>query len=63
MTITTSSGLGWAPHAPRQDAALTDPACALSPQHELVVLARRESEAAARLIQLRYRRKASGTKD
>jgi len=44
------------------NAALTDPACALSPQHELVVLARRESEAAARLIQLRYRRKASGTK-
>jgi pyrroloquinoline quinone biosynthesis protein E len=39
------------------DAALTDPACALSPHHELVVLARRESSTSRAPIPLVYRRK------
>lgn len=42
--------------------ALTDPACALSPQHALVVLARRESASVGRPVELRYRRKTSGAK-
>jgi pyrroloquinoline quinone biosynthesis protein E len=41
------------------NAALTDPACALSPHHELVVLARRESSSALPLVPLRYRRKGN----
>ncbi len=44
------------------NASLTDPACALSPRHDLVVLARRESDAATGLVPLRYRRKVSATK-
>jgi pyrroloquinoline quinone biosynthesis protein E len=39
------------------DAALTDPACALSPQHELIVLARRESAPTRAPVPLVYRRK------
>jgi hypothetical protein len=39
------------------DAALTDPACALSSQHELIVLARRESAPTRAPVPLIYRRK------
>ena len=39
------------------NAALTDPACALSPHHDLVVLARRASGGALVPVPLRYRRK------
>jgi len=41
------------------NAALTDPACALSPHHHLVVLARRASTEPAAGLALRYRRKKS----
>lgn len=44
------------------NAAQTDPACALSPQHELIVLARRASGEARPNVSLRYRRKGSETK-
>jgi pyrroloquinoline quinone biosynthesis protein E len=43
------------------DAALTDPACALSPRHDLVALARRESGGALAPVPLRYRRKGNAT--
>lgn len=43
------------------DAAATDPACALSPQHELIVLARRESSATRAPVPLVYRRKSNDT--
>ena len=44
------------------NAAQTDPACALSPHHELIVLARRAGEAPCSPIPLRYRRKGSETR-
>jgi PqqA peptide cyclase len=40
------------------NAALTDPACSRSPQHDLVTLARRESES-TQLVPLRYRRRGN----
>jgi hypothetical protein len=43
------------------DAAATDPACALSPQHELIVLARRASTPSRALVPLVYRRKNNHT--
>ena len=44
------------------NAAQTDPACALSQHHELIVLARRAGEAPCSPIPLRYRRKGSETR-
>ena len=44
------------------NAANTDPACALSPQHELIVLARRSSAESGPRVSLRYRRKGIETK-
>jgi PqqA peptide cyclase len=43
------------------NAALTDPACALSPHHDVIVLARRSSAEPGPLVPLRYRRKGSET--
>lgn len=43
------------------DASLTDPACSLSPHHELVSLSRPSSSAPA-LVPLRYRRKQAGSR-
>jgi PqqA peptide cyclase len=44
------------------NAAHTDPACALSPHHELIVLARRSTTDPGSSVALRYRRKGSETK-
>lgn len=44
------------------NAAHTDPACALSPHHELIVLARRSGETSGPPVPLRYRRKGSETR-
>jgi pyrroloquinoline quinone biosynthesis protein E len=44
------------------NAAHTDPACALSPQHGLIELARRSSAPSGPSASLRYRRKGSETK-
>ena len=44
------------------NAAHTDPACALSPHHELIVLARRASAEPGPNVALRYRRKGSETR-
>jgi PqqA peptide cyclase len=44
------------------NAAHTDPACALSPHHDVIVLARRASADPAPLVSLRYRRKGTETK-
>jgi pyrroloquinoline quinone biosynthesis protein E len=44
------------------NAAHTDPACALSPQHGLIELARRSSAQSGQSASLRYRRKGSETK-
>ena len=44
------------------NAAFTDPACALSPHHELIVLARRSGQTPGAPVPLRYRRKGSATR-
>jgi PqqA peptide cyclase len=44
------------------NAAHTDPACALSPHHDVITLARRSSTAPGPIVALRYRRKGAETK-